>query len=66
MHAGAEGPGATHVPHGTETFLGENRGDPRAFSHAMIDAGANRIGASAGVSIVRELNAPEFTPRVKS
>ena len=25
MHAGAEGSAATHVPHGTETFLGENR-----------------------------------------
>jgi deoxyribose-phosphate aldolase len=31
----------------------------------MIDAGASRIGASAGVAIVRELGAPEFTPRTK-
>ncbi len=31
----------------------------------MIDAGANRVGASAGVAIVRELGAPEFTPKVK-
>jgi deoxyribose-phosphate aldolase len=30
---------------------------------AMIEAGANRLGASAGVAIVRELGAPEFTPR---
>src|SRR5882757_2086933 len=37
-----------------------------ATTNAMIDAGANRIGASAGVAIVRELGAPEFTPRVKS
>jgi deoxyribose-phosphate aldolase len=27
---------------------------------AMIDAGATRLGASAGVAIVRELGAPEF------
>jgi deoxyribose-phosphate aldolase len=27
--------------------------------HTMVDAGANRIGTSAGVSIVRELGAPE-------
>jgi len=32
----------------------------------MIHAGANRLGASAGVSIVRELGAPEFTPQQKS
>src|SRR3954464_3804937 len=35
-----------------------------ANANAMIDAGANRIGASASVAIVRELGAPEFTPRV--
>ena len=27
--------------------------------HTMVDAGANRIGTSAGVSIVRELGAPQ-------
>jgi deoxyribose-phosphate aldolase len=32
---------------------------------AMIEAGANRLGASAGVAIVRELGAPEFTARPK-
>jgi deoxyribose-phosphate aldolase len=26
----------------------------------MVDAGANRIGTSSGVSIVRELGAPEL------
>jgi deoxyribose-phosphate aldolase len=35
-----------------------------ADANAMIDAGANRIGASAGVAIVRELGAPEFNPGV--
>jgi deoxyribose-phosphate aldolase len=37
-----------------------------ANAAAMIEAGANRLGASAGVSIVRELGAPEFTPRTRS
>ena len=46
MHAGAEGSSADHVPPGPETFLGEQRGDPRAFAHAMIDAGASLVFAS--------------------
>ncbi len=46
MHAGAEGAAADHVPPGDETFLGEDRGDVRAFSHAMIDAGASLVFAS--------------------
>jgi Bacterial capsule synthesis protein PGA_cap len=46
MHAGAEGSSADHVPEGPETFLGEQRGDPRAFAHAMIDAGAGLVIAS--------------------
>ncbi|MEY2518204.1 MAG: hypothetical protein QOJ89_5568, partial [bacterium] len=52
MHAGAEGSGATHVPHGTETFLGENRGNARAFSHAVIDAGADLVVGS-GPHVIR-------------
>jgi len=36
-----------------------------ASATAMIDAGANRLGASASVAIVRELGAPEFTQRAK-
>jgi deoxyribose-phosphate aldolase len=31
----------------------------------MIAAGANRLGASASVAIMRELGAPEFTPPSK-
>src|SRR5579871_6062302 len=46
MHAGAEGAAADHVPLGPETFLGEQRGNPRAFAHAMIDAGASLVFAS--------------------
>ncbi|MCC6830951.1 MAG: CapA family protein [Thermoleophilia bacterium] len=43
MHAGAEGRDATHVRSGTEFFLGENRGDVKAFSRAAIDAGADLV-----------------------
>jgi hypothetical protein len=43
MHAGAEGSDADHVPAGLEMFLGEQRGDPRAFAHAMVDAGAGLV-----------------------
>jgi hypothetical protein len=43
MQAGAEGVDKDHVQPGTEYFLGENRGDTIAFSHAMIDAGADLI-----------------------
>jgi deoxyribose-phosphate aldolase len=37
-----------------------------ANATAMIEAGANRLGASAGVAIVRELGAPEFIARPKT
>jgi len=43
FHAGAEGAKAQRVPMGTETFLGENRGDVRRFAHAVVDAGADLI-----------------------
>jgi len=46
LHGGAEGADRTHVPHGTEYFLGENRGNLRAFSHAVIDAGADLVVGS--------------------
>jgi hypothetical protein len=46
IHAGAEGSDATHVPHGTEFFLGENRGNSRAFAHAVINAGADLVVGS--------------------
>jgi hypothetical protein len=54
MHAGAEGSTATHVPYGTETFLGENRGDSRRFAHAVIDAGADLVVGS-GPHVIRGL-----------
>lgn len=43
MHAGAEGTDHTHVRPGTETFLGENRGNVVAFSHAVVEAGADVV-----------------------
>ena len=43
MQGGAEGTDKAHVRPGTETFLGENRGDLIKFSHAVIDAGADVV-----------------------
>jgi poly-gamma-glutamate capsule biosynthesis protein CapA/YwtB (metallophosphatase superfamily) len=43
MHAGAEGADAARVPREPETFLGEQRGDPRAFARAAIVAGADLV-----------------------
>ena len=52
IHAGSEGSTATHVPHGTEIFLGENRGNSRRFAHAVIDAGADLVVGS-GPHVIR-------------
>ncbi|HTI32217.1 MAG TPA: CapA family protein [Miltoncostaea sp.] len=46
FHGGAEGSDRTHVPQGDETFLGEDRGDLRRFTHAVIDAGADLVVGS--------------------
>jgi hypothetical protein len=43
IHAGAEGPGALHTPHGTETAFGENRGSARRFAHEAVRAGADAV-----------------------
>ncbi|MDQ8045731.1 MAG: CapA family protein [Patulibacter sp.] len=43
LHAGAEGADKTHVGFGNELAFGENRGNPRAFAHMAIDAGANLV-----------------------
>lgn len=52
MHAGAEGSDKTHTPKGAERAYGEFRGSPRAFAHAMIDAGASAVLGS-GPHVVR-------------
>jgi poly-gamma-glutamate capsule biosynthesis protein CapA/YwtB (metallophosphatase superfamily) len=43
FHGGAEGKDYQHVPRALEMYHGEKRGDVYAFSHAMIDAGADII-----------------------
>ncbi|SEU39785.1 Poly-gamma-glutamate biosynthesis protein CapA/YwtB (capsule formation), metallophosphatase superfamily [Myxococcus fulvus] len=43
FHGGAEGGKALHVPQGREMFFGEDRGDLRLFTHAMVDAGAHVV-----------------------
>ena len=43
FHGGAEGSDKTHTPHGAEMYLGENRGDVRAFARTVIDAGAHLV-----------------------
>ena len=46
MHAGAEGAAADHVTGHEEYFLGEDRGNPEAFAHMAIRAGASLVIAS--------------------
>ena len=43
FHGGAEGSKALHVPIGKEEFYGEDRGDLRSFTHAVVDAGADLV-----------------------
>jgi hypothetical protein len=43
FHGGGEGWTYVHVNKGTETFVGENRGNVTAFAHTAIDAGADII-----------------------
>lgn len=43
FHGGAEGANYQHVPRKYETFLGQNRGNVYAFSHEVIDAGADIV-----------------------
>ncbi|MGI9034621.1 MAG: CapA family protein [Pyrinomonadaceae bacterium] len=43
FHGGAEGANYQHVPFSTEIFVGEQRGNLRAFTHAVIDAGADLV-----------------------
>ena len=54
MHAGAEGAAADHVTGREETYLGEDRGNPEAFAHMAIDAGASLVIAS-GPHVLRGL-----------
>ena len=52
IHAGAEGAGALHTPYGSEYYLGEDRGNARAFAHAVVNAGASLVLGS-GPHVIR-------------
>lgn len=54
MHAGAEGSAADHVTDREEYYLGEDRGNPEAFAHMAIRAGASLVIAS-GPHVLRGL-----------
>jgi len=43
VHGGAEGADRQHVPPGPEAFLGEDRGDLRAFARTVVAAGADLV-----------------------
>ena len=43
FHGGAEGRDKSHLPQGSETFLGENRGSLRQLAHFCIDHGADVV-----------------------
>jgi len=43
IHAGAEGTAALHLTGGDETYLGEDRGNPEAFAHMAVKAGADLV-----------------------
>jgi hypothetical protein len=52
MHAGAEGANEIHTPYGSEYAYGEDRGNVRAFAHAMVNAGADLVLGS-GPHVIR-------------
>lgn len=52
MHAGAEGEEALSTPTGPETYLGERRGDARAFARMAVDRGAALV-VGHGPHVVR-------------
>lgn len=43
FHGGAEGSKHTHITKETESYLGENRGNPYEFARMAIDAGADVV-----------------------
>ena len=54
FHGGAEGRTKSHLPYGSETFLGENRGSLRQLAHFCIDHGAD-IVYGHGPHVVRAM-----------
>jgi poly-gamma-glutamate capsule biosynthesis protein CapA/YwtB (metallophosphatase superfamily) len=61
IHAGAEGSGATHVPHGMERAFGEARGETRRFARTVIDAGADAVLGS-GPHVLRGIQCHRSKP----
>lgn len=43
FHGGGEGAAYRHITRKTETYLGENRGNPYEFARVVIDAGADVV-----------------------
>ena len=43
FHGGAEGRTKNHLPQGSESFLGENRGSLRQLAHFCVDHGADIV-----------------------
>ncbi|MBQ7635208.1 MAG: CapA family protein [Bacteroidaceae bacterium] len=54
FHGGAEGKDRSHLPQGSESFLGEDRGSLREFAHHCIDRGAD-IVFGHGPHVVRAM-----------
>ncbi|MEL6720392.1 MAG: CapA family protein, partial [Bacteroidota bacterium] len=61
FHGGAEGKDNQHVTRKTEMYYGEDRGNVHAFSHAVIDAGADIVfGHGPHVTRAAELYKDRF------
>jgi hypothetical protein len=58
FHGGAEGADRQHVPPGKEEFLGEDRGDLRAFARTVVAAGADLV-LGHGPHVVRGMEVLE-------
>ena len=56
VHAGGEGDDYRHLADGVETYLGENRGDVRAFAQAAVEAGADLV-VGHGPHVLRAIGA---------
>lgn len=54
VHIGAEGRDAQRTPRQTETFLGEDRGNPVAFARAAVESGAALV-VGHGPHVLRAL-----------
>lgn len=65
FHAGAEGPAAIWHGDADEIFMGEDRGNEVAFTHAMIDAGAD-LAVGHGPHVLREAECYRGHPIVYS